>query len=367
MSNSKIITELAAYTDSQVQSDDLLFITDIAAQETKKITSIDLADYVISAKSASIFNGNYTGSFTGSLFGTSSWANKSISSSFADNSITASYALVSSADLSAINGTNVGSYGQGVFKQKSGDTFQFKRIGQGDNIIVSTDPSDSDVITITANIGTTPGGSTGQVQFVSNANTFDGNSNFVWDVNNNNKLTVIGGINSTSFTSSLSNQVGFLGTSSYSISSSNSITSSYALSSSYTLSSSYATTASYVLNATSGGVKAIWKGRLFTSNFYSSGNGYTVTPIYCTGFSSPKSEYIGSNNTTIQFTFNTNAVNANYIVVVQSTGTTIATVNEPTVLSPSGFTLSVTGWLPTSNVTYGTFIVTVYDLPNEKV
>ena len=38
MSNSKKITDLAAYTDSQVQSNDLLFITDIAAQETKKIT-----------------------------------------------------------------------------------------------------------------------------------------------------------------------------------------------------------------------------------------------------------------------------------------------------------------------------------------
>ena len=39
MSNSKKITDLAAYTDSQVQSNDLLFITDIAAQETKKITT----------------------------------------------------------------------------------------------------------------------------------------------------------------------------------------------------------------------------------------------------------------------------------------------------------------------------------------
>ena len=67
MSNSKKITDLAAYTDSQVQSNDLLFITDIAAQETKKITAIDIADYAFNAKSASIFNGNYTGSFTGSI------------------------------------------------------------------------------------------------------------------------------------------------------------------------------------------------------------------------------------------------------------------------------------------------------------
>ena len=38
MSNSKIITELAAYTDSEVQSNALLFITHITAEETKKIT-----------------------------------------------------------------------------------------------------------------------------------------------------------------------------------------------------------------------------------------------------------------------------------------------------------------------------------------
>ena len=86
MSNSKKITDLAAYTDSQVQSNDLLFITDIAAQETKKITAIDIADYAFNAKSASIFNGNYTGSFTGSfscsftgnLTGTSSWATNAL-------------------------------------------------------------------------------------------------------------------------------------------------------------------------------------------------------------------------------------------------------------------------------------------------
>ena len=97
MSNSKKITDLAAYTDSQVQSNDLLFITDIAAQETKKITAIDIADYAFNAKSASIFNGNYTGSFTGSftgsLLGTSSCA------------VTASYALNSSAGTLSGGGT----------------------------------------------------------------------------------------------------------------------------------------------------------------------------------------------------------------------------------------------------------------------
>lgn len=385
MSNSKKITDLAAYTDSQVQPNDLLFITDIAAQETKRITSLDLADYVISTKSSSIFNGNYTGSFTGSftgsLLGTSSWSIKSISASFADKSTTASYALVSNADLSAINGTNLGSYGEGVFKQKSGDTFQFKRIGQGDNITVSVDPSDSDVIVITANIGTTPGGSAGQVQFVSNANTFAGNSNFTWDATNNNKLTVVGGINSTSFTSSLSNQVGYLGTSSYSVSSSNStnasfannsISSSYALTSSYSLSGSYALSASYVPTSQIGGLKAIWYGKIWYDGTKSAYNGYSVTPYFTNGFSSPISYYYGSNGTTISFTFTTNAINANYLVLIDNLkvythqGYPDAYVNDPTVLNPTGFTITISNWNSTST-SYREFSVSVYDLPNQKV
>ena len=385
MSTSKKITDLAAYTDTQVQSNDLLFITDVANQETKKITAIDVADYVISAKSSSIYNGNYTGSFTGSftgsLFGTSSWSNKSISASFADKSTTASYALVSNADLSAINGTNLGSYGEGVFKQKSGNTFQFKRIGQGNNIIVGLDPTDSDVITITANIGTTPGGSAGQVQFVSNANTFAGNSNFTWDVTNNNKLTVVGGINSTSFTSSLSNQVGYLGTSSYSVSSSNStnasfannsISSSYALTSSNSFSSSYALSASYVPTSQIGGLKAVWRGRIWYDTSKSAYNGYTVEPSFCNGFSSPVSTYYGSNYSTINFTFTSNSTNSNYLVLVNnyqnsSYGATVAPyVVEPTVVSNTGFTLTISNW---DSVSYTTrqFSVMVYDLPNQKV
>jgi len=279
--------------------------------------------------------------------------------------------------LSAINGTNLGSYGEGIFKQKSGDTFQFKRIGQGNNIIVSTDPNDSDVITITANIGTTPGGSAGQVQFVSNANTFAGNSNFIWDINNNNKLTIIGGINSTSFTSSLSNQVGYLGTSSFSVSSSNALSSSYSISSSYALTSSYAVSSSNALTAsyfpgTLGSVKAVWRGRIWYDTSKSAYNGFTVEPSFCNGFSSPVSTYYGSNYSTINFTFTSNSTNSNYLVLVNnyqnnSYGATVYPyVVEPTVVSNTGFTLTISGWDATS-FTSRQFSIVVYDLPNQKV
>ena len=239
MSNSKKITDLADYTDLQVQSNDLLFITDIAAQETKKITSIDLADYVISAKSASIYNGNYTGSFTGSftgsLLGTSSWA---------VNALTAAYAANSSGESNTAS--NIGSTGIGLFKQKSGVDLQFKNISAGSNVSLTDDTINNTVqINLTSTL-TSPGGSTGNVQFNSAAGTFGGNSNFSWDTTNNNKLTVAGNVSSTTFSSSVTNAVGYFGTASFSVSSSNSISSSYSLSSSYATTSSFATTASYV-------------------------------------------------------------------------------------------------------------------------
>ena len=70
-----------------------------------------------------------------------------------------------------------------------------------------------------------------------------------------NKLTVIGGVSATSFTSSITNAIGFLGTSSYS---SASLSSSYALTSSYSVSSSNAISSSYAGVASSlvGGIGA---------------------------------------------------------------------------------------------------------------
>lgn len=235
MSNSKKITDLAAYTDSQVQSDDLLFITDIAAQETKKITSIDLADYVISAKSASIFNGNYTGSFTGSftgsLLGTSSWA---------INALTAAYAANSSGESNTAS--NVGTSGVGLFKQKSGVDLQFKNLVGGTNCSLSENLTENTITVNLTSTTTSPGGPVGSVQFNVPGSQFGGNSNLSWDTTNNDRFTVIGGINSTTFTSSVLNAVGYLGTASYSTRSDNANNS---ISSSFSSKSQTAETASY--------------------------------------------------------------------------------------------------------------------------
>ena len=278
MSNSKIITELTAYTDSQVQSNDLLFITDIAAQETKKITSIDLADYVISAKSASIFNGNYTGSFSGSLTGTSSWA---------INALTAAYAASGGGGSGEVNtASNIGSTGVGLFKQKSGVDLQFKNISAGSNVSLTDDTVNNTIqISLTSTL-TPPGGSTGNVQFNSAAGTFSGNSNLSWDTTNNNKLTVGGNVSSTTFSSSVTNAVGYFGTASFSVSSSNSVSSSFATTSSYAATSSYAVTASYV--STPNGILSVYSEVVTTATttavvyptFYSGSGAIskTVTP-----------------------------------------------------------------------------------------
>ena len=237
MSNSKKITDLAAYTDSQVQSNDLLFITDIAAQETKKITAIDIADYAFNAKSASIFNGNYTGSFTGSftgsLLGTSSWAT---------NALTAAYAASGGGSGESNTASNIGTSGLGFFKQKSGVDLQFKNIVGGTNCSLSENLTENTITVNLTSTTTSPGGPVGSIQFNSPGSQFGGNSNISWDTTNNDRLTVIGGINSTSFTSSLSNAVGYFGTASYSTRSDNANNS---ISSSFSSISQTAATASY--------------------------------------------------------------------------------------------------------------------------
>ena len=237
MSNSKKITDLAAYTDSQVQSNDLLFITDIAAQETKKITAIDIADYAFNAKSASIFNGNYTGSFTGSftgsLLGTSSWA---------INALTAAYASSGGGSGESNTASNIGTSGVGLFKQKSGVDLQFKNIVGGTNCSLNENLTENTITVNLTSTTTSPGGNQGSIQFNAAGSQFGGNPNLSWDTTNNNKLTIVGNVSSTTFSSSITNDSGYFGTASYA---SSSLSASYAQSSSYALTSSNAQTASY--------------------------------------------------------------------------------------------------------------------------
>lgn len=273
MSNSKKITDLADYTDSQVQSNDLLFITDISAQETKKITSIDLADYVISAKSASIFNGNYTGSFSGSfegnLTGTSSWA---------VNALTAAYAASGGGSGESNTASNIGTSGVGLFKQKSGVDLQFKNLVAGTSVSLSENVTDN-TIEISLTSTESPGGPSGAIQFNAPGSVFGGNANLSWDTTNNNRLTVVGGISATSFSSSISNDVGYYGTASFS---NNSISSSYALTSSHAAISSNALTASYfngtgaILSAYS--VQYSTKENGIGTTWYDTGLSITITP-----------------------------------------------------------------------------------------
>lgn len=233
--SSKKITDLTSYSAAELSASsgtDLLFITDIAHQETKKITALQFVNYATGVSGA--YTGSFTGSFTGSLLGTSSWATNSLTASYAPNSGEANTA------------SNTGSYGYGLAVDKVGLDLRFKKIGQGANITISPDPSDSNVLVISASTTTTAGGATGNIQYKSAAGTFTGTNNLTWDTVNNNLLTVVGGVSATTFTSSVTNAVGFLGTASFAVSASrasSSISSSYALTSSYAGTSSYAATA----------------------------------------------------------------------------------------------------------------------------
>jgi len=114
MSNKKI-TDLNAYTSSQVKSYDLFFVTDIDNQETKKIDAANLANFVSNLSASSTRTGSFTGSFNGITTnalnllysgqpnGTASYAIYA-SNSFA--SVSSSYALTASY---ALNGGSGGS------------------------------------------------------------------------------------------------------------------------------------------------------------------------------------------------------------------------------------------------------------------
>lgn len=87
----KRVSELVQITTGDLSASDLLLLADVSAQESKKLTLGDLNSYILT-------DGNLTGSF----FGTASWAQNSVSTSYANNVQSSSYALSASF---AINGT----------------------------------------------------------------------------------------------------------------------------------------------------------------------------------------------------------------------------------------------------------------------
>src|SRR6185503_1440663 len=80
-----------------LSSADLLLLSDVSAQESKKLTIDDLNNYILS-------NGNISGSF----FGTSSWAIHAVSASYT-NVQSSSYARTASFSLNGSTGTSISS------------------------------------------------------------------------------------------------------------------------------------------------------------------------------------------------------------------------------------------------------------------
>lgn len=232
--SSKKITELASYSALELSASngqDLFFVTDVANQETKKITGAEITKYV--TLTGNTYTGSFTGSFTGSLLGTASYA------------ITASYAHNSPAIGEANTASNTGSAGYGLFKEKVGVDLRFKKIQQGTNVNITDDTTSNTLIINVPNTNTSPGNSVGTVQYHGAGGVFAGNNNFKWDNVNNNLLTIVGKVKATTFESTTINAVGYIGTSSFAVSASRALSSSYAISSSYGLSGSYAVSASY--------------------------------------------------------------------------------------------------------------------------
>jgi hypothetical protein len=111
MSNKKI-TDLAPYSASQVKPYDLLFITDIDKQETKKITPVDFASYTIISSGSVLRTGSYSGSLIGNAtsassltYPNSSTASYAMNANSASYSLSSSYALTASYALNGFSGT----------------------------------------------------------------------------------------------------------------------------------------------------------------------------------------------------------------------------------------------------------------------
>lgn len=105
MSNKKI-TDLTEYTSSQVKSYDLLFITDIDNQETKKIKALELGNYIHGISGSRYRTGSFTGSFIGIattashlLYPNNSTASNALTASYVQSTNSSSYALTASYSL----------------------------------------------------------------------------------------------------------------------------------------------------------------------------------------------------------------------------------------------------------------------------
>jgi hypothetical protein len=170
--------------------------------------------FVSTSVTASIFSGS---AFTGSLFGTASWANNATTSSFATNAGSASYAL------------NAGNAQSASFTStaSSADNFTVRGTLTAQTIVVQVITSSTDFVTGSTRFGT----------LASNTHQFTGS------VSISGSLTVQGAISGSNITGSL------LGTASYA---NNALSSSYAVNSGNTISASFSTNAgssSYALNA----------------------------------------------------------------------------------------------------------------------
>ena len=227
--SSKKITDLNLYTVSELSASngaDLLFITDLENQETKKISAYSFAQYVILATNSR------TGSFTGSFFGTASYATN------AGFALTASY--VSSVD-NTTSIENIGLSGFGLFKQTSASVHQFKNISAGANIALINNISDNTIEIAAVSTQTTPGGSEYTIQFNHPNGVFNGDASlkFYPDPYGTNNLMIL----DVRYSSSYNNAIRFVATASYA---NNAKSSSYASTSSYSSTASVAVSASYV-------------------------------------------------------------------------------------------------------------------------
>jgi len=92
----KRVSELVQITAAELSPSDLLLLADVAPNpESKKLTLTELSSYLLSG-----------GNLSGSLFGTSSWAEKAVSASWAPPQASSSYAAIAALALSAITASH---------------------------------------------------------------------------------------------------------------------------------------------------------------------------------------------------------------------------------------------------------------------